>query len=287
MSHSLPDCTPGPGRSCRARNTYHWCNGKMALLPRGFLRNICNFSERSVHKCPPFQVSSGTDRNRCKIYIADPPPLLSWICQLGPKVLCSPKGFMRLHCFACSHHTHLTLWLKETDFRNLIKKPPEKRQVATRRIFPCNWHPPVWLLNPIFLNCLCMCAPVEPAEVTLLGSFTAVEGQDLDLTCSASSSNPPVQIRWWLGHKELNASAVTLEEVRLVNSNRRGWKRFPTELLLPGLCWCLKRITEAGCVCLFVKTQEMTEYKTLPFSQMFLYSLTKGKAHVCMNDYLE
>ncbi|CAG12048.1 unnamed protein product, partial [Tetraodon nigroviridis] len=52
----------------------------------------------------------------------------------------------------------------------------------------------------------------EPAEVTLLGSLTAVEGQDLDLTCSASSSNPPVQIRWWLGHKELNASAVTLEE---------------------------------------------------------------------------
>lgn len=59
-----------------------------------------------------------------------------------------------------------------------------------------------------------MCAPVEPAEVTLLGSLTAIEGQDLHLTCSASSSNPPAQIRWWLGHKELNASAVIMEEVR-------------------------------------------------------------------------
>ncbi|TWW79368.1 Nephrin Renal glomerulus-specific cell adhesion receptor [Takifugu flavidus] len=52
----------------------------------------------------------------------------------------------------------------------------------------------------------------EPAEVTLLGTLTAVEGQDLHLTCSASSSNPPVQIRWWLGHKELNASAIAMEE---------------------------------------------------------------------------
>ncbi|XP_035493653.2 nephrin isoform X1 [Scophthalmus maximus] len=52
----------------------------------------------------------------------------------------------------------------------------------------------------------------EPAEVILLGSFTAVEGQELNLGCFATSSNPPVQIRWWLGHKELNNTVVTVEE---------------------------------------------------------------------------
>ncbi|XP_035019787.2 nephrin [Hippoglossus stenolepis] len=52
----------------------------------------------------------------------------------------------------------------------------------------------------------------EPAEVILLGSFTAVEGQELNVGCFASSSNPLVQIRWWLGYKELNNTAVTTEE---------------------------------------------------------------------------
>ncbi|XP_073341554.1 nephrin [Pagrus major] len=52
----------------------------------------------------------------------------------------------------------------------------------------------------------------EPAEVKLVGELTAIEGQDLILSCYATSSNPPVQIRWWLGYKELNTSAVTMEE---------------------------------------------------------------------------
>nr|XP_020475759.1 nephrin isoform X2 [Monopterus albus] len=52
----------------------------------------------------------------------------------------------------------------------------------------------------------------EPAEVILSGSFTAIEGQQLDLSCYATSSNPPVQIRWWLGYKELNATVATVEE---------------------------------------------------------------------------
>lgn len=81
-------------------------------------------------------------------------------------------------------------------------------------ILPSYPHPCSQLLNPISLPFLCPCTSVEPAEVTLLGTLTAVEGQDLHLTCWASSSNPPVQIRWWLGHKELNASATAMEEVR-------------------------------------------------------------------------
>ncbi|XP_056236699.1 nephrin [Seriola aureovittata] len=52
----------------------------------------------------------------------------------------------------------------------------------------------------------------EPAEVMLLGSSTAIAGQELNLSCFASSSNPPVQIRWWLGYKELNTTVVTMEE---------------------------------------------------------------------------
>ncbi|XP_071326506.1 nephrin [Trachinotus anak] len=52
----------------------------------------------------------------------------------------------------------------------------------------------------------------EPAEVILLGSFTAIAGQELNLSCFATSSNPPVQIRWWLGYKELSTTVVTMEE---------------------------------------------------------------------------
>uniref|UniRef100_A0A3B4XS60 NPHS1 adhesion molecule, nephrin n=1 Tax=Seriola lalandi dorsalis TaxID=1841481 RepID=A0A3B4XS60_SERLL len=52
----------------------------------------------------------------------------------------------------------------------------------------------------------------EPAEVMLLGSSTAIAGQELNLSCFATSSNPPVQIRWWLGYKELNTTVVTMEE---------------------------------------------------------------------------
>ncbi|KAF1387766.1 hypothetical protein PFLUV_G00083360 [Perca fluviatilis] len=52
----------------------------------------------------------------------------------------------------------------------------------------------------------------EPAEVTLLGEFTTIEGQDLVLNCYTTSSNPPVQIRWWLGYKELDSSVATITE---------------------------------------------------------------------------
>ncbi|XP_055020059.1 LOW QUALITY PROTEIN: nephrin [Boleophthalmus pectinirostris] len=52
----------------------------------------------------------------------------------------------------------------------------------------------------------------DPAEVKLLGSFVATEGEELNLNCFAASSNPPVQIRWWLGNKELNSTAVIMEE---------------------------------------------------------------------------
>uniref|UniRef100_A0A8C8DR53 NPHS1 adhesion molecule, nephrin n=1 Tax=Oryzias sinensis TaxID=183150 RepID=A0A8C8DR53_9TELE len=44
----------------------------------------------------------------------------------------------------------------------------------------------------------------DPEELTLSGSLEAIEGQEVVLSCLAASSNPPVDIRWWLGYKELN-----------------------------------------------------------------------------------
>uniref|UniRef100_A0A3B5ALY1 NPHS1 adhesion molecule, nephrin n=1 Tax=Stegastes partitus TaxID=144197 RepID=A0A3B5ALY1_9TELE len=52
----------------------------------------------------------------------------------------------------------------------------------------------------------------EPEELTLSGSLAAIEGQELSVSCYASSSNPPVDIRWWLGYKELNGTVVAMEE---------------------------------------------------------------------------
>lgn len=47
----------------------------------------------------------------------------------------------------------------------------------------------------------------------LVGELVAIEGEHLEMTCSTSSSNPPAHIRWWLGNKEVNATAVVMEEV--------------------------------------------------------------------------
>ncbi|KAJ8289760.1 hypothetical protein GJAV_G00005030 [Gymnothorax javanicus] len=52
----------------------------------------------------------------------------------------------------------------------------------------------------------------EPSELRVLGSMQAVEGKEVTLCCYTSSSNPPVQIRWWLGFKELSNTVVTITE---------------------------------------------------------------------------
>ncbi|XP_024917605.1 nephrin isoform X2 [Cynoglossus semilaevis] len=71
-------------------------------------------------------------------------------------------------------------------------------------------------VNLVSLSPLSACRRItvlfEPAVVTLSGSFVAVEGQELDMCCFAASSNPPVQIRWWLGNKELNNTVVSVKE---------------------------------------------------------------------------
>ncbi|TNN62988.1 Nephrin [Liparis tanakae] len=56
---------------------------------------------------------------------------------------------------------------------------------------------------------------LSPLSVSRKITVLLVEGQDLELRCFATSSNPPVQIRWWLGYKQLNATAAATEEVGL------------------------------------------------------------------------
>ncbi|KAJ6651763.1 hypothetical protein lerEdw1_020168, partial [Lerista edwardsae] len=51
-----------------------------------------------------------------------------------------------------------------------------------------------------------------PEEVKIIGSSSTQENKHLSLSCSTSSSNPPVLLRWWLGWKELNATDVTISE---------------------------------------------------------------------------
>ncbi|XP_048880531.1 nephrin isoform X2 [Brienomyrus brachyistius] len=52
----------------------------------------------------------------------------------------------------------------------------------------------------------------EPAEVKVLGSSKAIAGKTVTLSCYTTSSNPPVNIRWWLGFRELNQTVVTYTE---------------------------------------------------------------------------
>ncbi|KAJ3597619.1 hypothetical protein NHX12_001137, partial [Muraenolepis orangiensis] len=51
----------------------------------------------------------------------------------------------------------------------------------------------------------------SPAQVSVSGSYSAVEGTQVSLSCIAASSSPPVSLRWWLGFRELTASAIAGE----------------------------------------------------------------------------
>ena len=84
-----------------------------------------------------------------------------------------------------------------------------------------------------------MRSPVEPAKVDVEGSYEVVEGDQLELLCVTTSSNPPVSIRWWLGSRELNASAVTVREVCLC-------------LYVLGCRWLCVFLCAFVCVCVFV-----------------------------------
>ncbi|XP_069630717.1 nephrin isoform X1 [Haliaeetus albicilla] len=48
-----------------------------------------------------------------------------------------------------------------------------------------------------------------PSEVTIAGTPTVAENGTVALSCTSSPSNPPVQLRWWLGGRELTPTDVT------------------------------------------------------------------------------
>ncbi|TFJ98015.1 Nephrin [Platysternon megacephalum] len=49
-----------------------------------------------------------------------------------------------------------------------------------------------------------------PTEVSILGSSSTPENKQISLSCSTTPSNPPVQLRWWLGWRELTTTEVTV-----------------------------------------------------------------------------
>ncbi|XP_031432688.1 nephrin isoform X2 [Clupea harengus] len=62
--------------------------------------------------------------------------------------------------------------------------------------------------TPLFISHM-LTVFFEPVKVNLLGTFEAVEGQTVAFCCHTSSSNPPVEIRWWLGFRELNTTLLS------------------------------------------------------------------------------
>ncbi|XP_029433046.1 nephrin isoform X2 [Rhinatrema bivittatum] len=51
-----------------------------------------------------------------------------------------------------------------------------------------------------------------PTEVLILGSASTQENRSIYMSCFTAASNPPVQIRWWLGWRELTTTEVTITD---------------------------------------------------------------------------
>ncbi|XP_074786416.1 nephrin [Athene noctua] len=85
-----------------------------------------------------------------------------------------------------------------------------------------------------------------PAEVTITGTPTVAENGTLTLTCTSAPSNPPVQLRWWLGGRELvttdpahtwgeGRGSVTSSNVTLVGRRQDHGRPLVCEAAGPGL----------------------------------------------------
>ncbi|XP_030068963.1 nephrin isoform X2 [Microcaecilia unicolor] len=66
---------------------------------------------------------------------------------------------------------------------------------------------PVPLKTSIALNVVFL-----PTEVTILGSASVQQNMSIYMSCFTAASNPPVQIRWWLGWRELTTTEVTITD---------------------------------------------------------------------------
>ncbi|XP_074714202.1 nephrin [Strix uralensis] len=85
-----------------------------------------------------------------------------------------------------------------------------------------------------------------PAEVTITGTPTVAENGTLTLTCTSAPSNPPVQLRWWLGGRELavidsartwgeGRGSVTSSNVTVVGRRQDHGRPLVCEAVGPGL----------------------------------------------------
>ncbi|XP_070620253.1 nephrin [Erythrolamprus reginae] len=78
-----------------------------------------------------------------------------------------------------------------------------------------------------------------PEEVQITGSSSIEENQEIFLTCSTSTSNPPVMLRWWLGWRELNATQTAISEAEyggMVTESNLTYTAFREDNGLPLTC---------------------------------------------------
>ncbi|NP_001089175.1 NPHS1 nephrin S homeolog precursor [Xenopus laevis] len=94
-----------------------------------------------------------------------------------------------------SSRSHLTLSIKPADNMAVVSCE------AVNHVTPQTLKTSI-ILNVVFL----------PTEVTILGSPSGPEKSSLSFSCFTAASNPPVQIRWWLGPKELVNTIVTITD---------------------------------------------------------------------------
>ncbi|KAM8927536.1 nephrin [Pelodytes ibericus] len=130
---------------------------------------------------------------------------------------------LKLICTSWSGNPLATLqWLKnddvvstrwETDAQSqssrseltLIIKPEDN--MATVSCEAMNHVTPLALKTSITLSVL-----FSPKDVTILGSSSAKENASLSFSCFTATSNPPVQVRWWLGPKELSDAIISVND---------------------------------------------------------------------------
>uniref|UniRef100_A0A8C7E3L2 NPHS1 adhesion molecule, nephrin n=1 Tax=Naja naja TaxID=35670 RepID=A0A8C7E3L2_NAJNA len=74
-----------------------------------------------------------------------------------------------------------------------------------------------------------------PEQVKIIGSSSTEENQEIFLTCSTSTSNPPVMLRWWLGWRELNATE-TAEYGGMVTVSNLTYIAYREDNNLPLIC---------------------------------------------------
>lgn len=185
MNRWLSDNALGAGRSWRARSKTHWWNMNMPPSPYSTCKN---FSGRCV--CVWIRQMHSTQchmwnrhKNTKDLHAW---PLLLEACQLGPKALYSPEGFIRLHHFACSYCTLSTPLVETKQTLETTMKTPRENKLPLKVIFS---------LSPLIQ--LCVSHP-KIVALALWSEYVAVEctihGMIFSLTCLCMFSHSCVRV---------------------------------------------------------------------------------------------